>query len=174
MHLPLAALLFHSFIFHHQDIHVSMRSFLDFLVALPAVLAAPLLLETRQEDSIAGSWIVRLKENSVLTDVLGEATQALGQKITHTYDFGSFQGFSIDGVADALALLTNVASIASIEPNKRMSIDVLTSQANPPWGLGRISHRENIASPYIYDDSAGAGTFAYIVDTVSNTSPLHW
>lgn len=144
-----------------------MRSFLKLLAAVPAVLAAPVLLESRQEDSIAGSWIVRLRENSILADVLGEATQALGVEATHTYDFGNFKGFSVDGVADALGLLTNIASIASVEPNKRMSIDALTSQANPPWGLGRISHRENVASPYIYDDSAGAGTFAYIVDTVS-------
>lgn len=145
-----------------------MRSFLNLLAAVPAVLAAPVLLESRQADSIDGSWIVRLRENSVLADVLSQATQALGVEATHTYDFGGFQGFSVDGVADALGLLSNVASIASIEPNKRMSIDALTSQQNPPWGLGRISHRKNVGSPYIYDTSAGAGTFAYIVDTVSD------
>lgn len=144
-----------------------MRSFLNFLAAVPAVLATPVLLESRQSDSIAGSWIVRLKENSALADVLSQATQALGVQATHTYDFGSFQGFSVDGVINVLGLLTNIASIASIEPNTRVSIDALTSQASPPWGLGRISHRENVAAPYIYDDSAGAGTFAYIVDTVS-------
>lgn len=146
-----------------------MRSFLSVLAAVPAVLAAPVLLDTRQADSIDGSWIVRLNDNSILADVLSQATQALGVEATHTYDFGNFKGFSIDGVADVLGLLANIASIASIEPNKRMSIDALTSQANPPWGLGRISHRENVASPYIYDSSAGAGTFAYIVDTVSNS-----
>lgn len=145
-----------------------MRSFLNILAAVPAVLAAPVLLSERQTDSIDGSWIVRLNDNAVLADALGPITEALGVQPTHTYNFGNFKGFSVDGVADALSLLSNIASIASIEPNQRVTIDALTTQSNPPWGLGRISHRENVASPYIYDSSAGAGTYAYIVDTVSH------
>lgn len=41
----------------------------------------------------------------------------------------------------------------------------LTTQKNAPWGLGSISHRAPSSTDYVYDDSAGAGTYAYIIDT---------
>jgi hypothetical protein len=45
-----------------------------------------------------------------------------------------------------------------------MSINAYVTQSSPPWGLGRISHRSGTTS-YVYDNSAGSGTCAYIVDT---------
>lgn len=147
-----------------------MKSFLNFLLALPAALAAPLMLETRQQDNIAGSWIVRVNNDAPLANVISQVAAAAGKQPTHKYEFGSFKGFSLDGIADATTLLANIASIQSIEPNTRVYASALTSQANPPYGLARISHREPGATSYVYDDSAGQGTFAYIIDTVSRCS----
>lgn len=45
---------------------------------------------------------------------------------------------------------------------------MFTEQVDAPWGLTRISNREwkkDSGYDYDYDDSAGAGTCAYIVDT---------
>ena len=33
------------------------------------------------------------------------------------------------------------------------------------WALGSISSKTGIADSYIYDESAGSGTYNYIVDT---------
>lgn len=140
-----------------------MRSFFNLLLALPAVLAAPVLLETRQEDNIAGSWIVKVKQNAILADVMSQAVQAAGVQPTHQYSFGSFKGFSIDSVADALITFGSITAIESIEPNTKVYANAV--QANPPYGLARISHRNKGATEYVYDDSAGSGTFAYIIDT---------
>jgi oryzin len=41
----------------------------------------------------------------------------------------------------------------------------LVQQNNAEWGLGRISHRQSPSSQYIYDDSAGRGTYAYVIDS---------
>lgn len=41
----------------------------------------------------------------------------------------------------------------------------IQTQTGAPWGLGRISHREPNSTDYIYDSSAGVGTFAYVIDT---------
>ncbi|KJX97726.1 subtilisin-like serine protease PR1A like protein [Zymoseptoria brevis] len=147
-----------------------MRSFLNFLAAVPAILAAPVMIERQDSDKIANSWIVRLNNDAVLAQALGPITAALGVQPTHTYEFGNFKGLSVDGVADALSLLTNVASIASIEPNTIVTTSALTSQANPPYGLARISHRQKGATSYIYDSSAGSGTYAYIIDTGIRTT----
>lgn len=38
------------------------------------------------------------------------------------------------------------------------------------WGLGSISSKSGKASSYIYDDTAGAGTFSYVVDTGVRTT----
>ena len=39
------------------------------------------------------------------------------------------------------------------------------SEANAPWGLARISSREPNATTYVYDESAGEGTYTYIIDS---------
>ena len=41
----------------------------------------------------------------------------------------------------------------------------LIYQDPAPWGLGRISHREPGNQTYIFDDSAGEGVCAYVIDT---------
>lgn len=38
-------------------------------------------------------------------------------------------------------------------------------QSNSPWGLARISSKKPNATSYIYDESAGKGTYAYIIDS---------
>ncbi|KAI5367427.1 putative peptidase S8/S53 domain, peptidase S8, subtilisin, Asp-active [Septoria linicola] len=148
-----------------------MRSFITALLAVPAALAAPVVLETRQADNIAGSWIVRVNQNSVLADVVSQVSQAAGVQAKHTYEFGSFKGFSIEGVSDLTTLVASIASIQSIEPNTRVTTNALVTQSNvPSYGLARISHRANGARDYIYDDSAGQGTFSYIIDTGIRTT----
>lgn len=52
-----------------------------------------------------------------------------------------------------------------IEQDAIFTINTYTSQANAPWGLGRISHHDKGSTSYVYDDSAGVGTCAYVIDT---------
>lgn len=46
-----------------------------------------------------------------------------------------------------------------------MSINDYTTETEAPWGLARISHKAKGGSSYVYDESAGAGVCAYIIDT---------
>ncbi|KAI9157936.1 Alkaline proteinase [Paramyrothecium foliicola] len=41
----------------------------------------------------------------------------------------------------------------------------LVTQQNAPWGLATISQRTSGSRSYLYDDSAGAESFAYVVDS---------
>lgn len=41
----------------------------------------------------------------------------------------------------------------------------LVTQTKAPWGLGRISHRQQGSTDYIYDSDGGKGTCAYVIDT---------
>lgn len=42
---------------------------------------------------------------------------------------------------------------------------IATYESSPPWGLARISSRTPNTDTYVYDDSAGEGTYTYIIDS---------
>ena len=46
----------------------------------------------------------------------------------------------------------------------------LTTQSDSTWGLGTVSHRASGSTSYVYDSSAGAGTYAYVVDSGIQTT----
>lgn len=50
----------------------------------------------------------------------------------------------------------------------------LTTQSNVPHGLATISHRQPGSSQYIYDTSAGEGSFAYVVDSGVNINHVEF
>jgi subtilisin family serine protease len=53
----------------------------------------------------------------------------------------------------------------SIQEPKAPSKRALTTQTSATWGLGAISHRTGSSTSYLYDTTAGDGTFAYVVDS---------
>jgi oryzin len=55
--------------------------------------------------------------------------------------------------------------VAAVEQNAVWTTSGLVTQQNSTWGLASISHRWSGYDSYTYDESAGAGTYAYIVDT---------
>ncbi|KAI1102361.1 oryzin precursor [Jackrogersella minutella] len=138
--------------------------FLGALLTIPlAALAAPIL--TPRAEAIPGKWIAVLKETateglfSTFTNILG------GTEPQHTYKIGSFHGYSISASDDVISSIAGLAEVAYIEPDFKISISSLTSQAAAPWGLARLSSRTTGGSDYMYDESAGEGTYAYIIDT---------
>lgn len=44
-------------------------------------------------------------------------------------------------------------------------ISATVTQSNAPWGLARLSNSRPGSTTYRYDDSAGAGTCSYVIDT---------
>ncbi|KAI1775014.1 oryzin precursor [Hypoxylon cercidicola] len=139
--------------------------FLGALLTAPlAALAAP-ILEARG-DAIPGKWIAVLKPEHSTERVLSSVTDILGGVTPkHSYEIGSFKGYSISASDSLINSIANLDEIAYIEPDVKVSIASLISQSVAPWGLARISSRKPGASEYRYDESAGEGTYAYIIDT---------
>lgn len=54
---------------------------------------------------------------------------------------------------------------AVFEEEERLVKKAYVTQSSATWGLGRISHVNKGSSSYTYDDSAGANTCAYVIDT---------
>lgn len=50
----------------------------------------------------------------------------------------------------------------------------LTTEADAPWGLGSISHTAPNFTDYVYDEAAGAGTYAYVIDTGVNAAHVEF
>jgi len=164
------------------------RVFLSAITAAVLAVAAPVAQILQAADGaeiIPDNWIVVMKDGlsdaSFLSHLAGRDSNVVSATKS-TFNLGSFKGYSgifsqslLDLIAtsiDASYLLlpsltpTDVNDqIAYIEPDTKVKTSALTTQSNAPWGLGRISHREPGSTDYIYDDSAGSGTFSYIIDT---------
>ncbi|EMD86019.1 hypothetical protein COCC4DRAFT_146693 [Bipolaris maydis ATCC 48331] len=145
-------------------------------IALAAPVAAP-----PENDIIPGKYIVQLKPD---TDVAAVAAHhhkvrsiharnlarrgdnsPTGEPVEREYGFGDFKGYS--GFFDEATIeeLKTLPEVLVVEPDFIMRTSAIVSQASPPWGLASISSRTPGAASYVYDDSAGQGTFSYVIDT---------
>ncbi|KAI1470375.1 oryzin precursor [Daldinia caldariorum] len=141
-----------------------MRSLAALLLTPLAALATP-ILQTDGE-AIPGKWIAVLKPDNTSTQLFGTVTGALGGVTpVHSYAMGGFQGYSFSASDDVMKSVADINEVAYVTPDVKVSVASLTTQTPAPWNLARISHRAPGATEYTYDDSAGEGTFAYILDT---------
>ncbi|KAH8700068.1 subtilisin-like protease [Phaeosphaeriaceae sp. PMI808] len=147
------------------------------LALLPLALALPApVIIPRAGTPIPGRYIVKMK-NQNLQGLIDTALKLLKQDPAHVYDFGNFGGFAADMADDMVNLIRNLPGVDYIEQDaivqanlgeiddldKRASV----TQSSTTWGLSRVSHatRQSGSYSYTYDDSAGAGTCVYIIDT---------
>ncbi|KAK8039349.1 subtilisin-like protease pr1a [Apiospora rasikravindrae] len=140
------------------------------LFTLPlAALAAPILEAREGSYAIPGQFIVVLKPNSTQDQLYASVDTAGGilggSKPKLSYSFGSFKGYHVSASDDMVKSIANFTEVAYVEPDVTVSINALVTQNNAPWGLARISSRVPGTTNYTYDDSAGRGTYAYIIDT---------
>ncbi|KAK0721072.1 serine protease [Lasiosphaeris hirsuta] len=131
---------------------------------VPLALAAPAPIDARAPiiaprgaEIIAGKYIVKLKDGA--TDAaLNNAVSKAAAKVDHVYKSGKFKGFA--GKLDAANL-----EVEYIEQESVYKINTYVTQTGAPWGLGRLSSHTKGSTTYRYDDSAGVGTCAYVIDT---------
>jgi subtilisin family serine protease len=165
-----------------------MQVFTLLLAALPAVFAGPVINKRQTADTIPNQWIVKLNDNAVLDKVL-PLVKVLGINPTFQYDAPGIKGFAFKGPEALVNALSKIGALKSVEPDTIVSINApipeteaeeeayiekraMVTQSNAPWQLGRIDSIERpTSSPYsyTYDNSAGAGTVVYVIDTGINT-----
>ncbi|XWW96256.1 hypothetical protein V2A60_004229 [Cordyceps javanica] len=138
------------------------------LALLPLAFAAPAtrsgsapVLVPRGAKVIEGKYIVKMKDN-VDAGARVSMISSIAADADHTYS-SSFHGFSASLTPEELEKLKNDPSVEFIEQDAIVTISAV--QQNADWGLARLSSQKPGGSTYTYDDSAGAGTCAYIIDT---------
>ncbi|KAH8878761.1 serine protease [Thozetella sp. PMI_491] len=143
------------------------------LALLPFALAATVrkrvggpapVLRPRGEGVLDGKYIVRLRSDSSESDV-ADAISLFQGDASHVYRSDEFRGFAAALDAAGLAAVTNHPSVEYVENDVIVRAQSYVTQPDAPWGLARISHRARGATSYTYDNSAGAGTCVYVVDS---------
>lgn len=83
----------------------------------------------------------------------------------HSYKMNKWRAMALD--ADDLMIndIFNSEEVAYIEADTKVSLSAAVAQTNSPPGLNRLSHAQAGESTYVFDDSAGEGITAYVVDT---------
>ena len=78
-------------------------------------------------------------------------------------------GFSGTYTEEAIVELAKDPAVNYINPNQLWRSESLVMQTDASWNLARISHNtpdtSYPAKQYVLDDSAGAGTCIYVVDS---------
>ncbi|RYP33240.1 hypothetical protein DL767_004852 [Monosporascus sp. MG133] len=141
------------------------------LALLPLAMAAPggvkrdspaPLVKPRGAELVEGKYIVKMK-NTVSTASVDSAIASVAADADYVYKNGKFQGFASSLTDAEVEALQNDPNVEFIEHDA--IVKAFTTQENATWGLARLSSTEPGSSTYTYDESAGEGTCAYVVDT---------
>ncbi|EEP80328.1 hypothetical protein UREG_05170 [Uncinocarpus reesii 1704] len=156
-----------------------MGFFKTFAVLAAASLANAAEIFSAERDAIPNQYIVVMKDE-VSSQSFGshrawvadmhhsnlEKRALVGHGIKKTFEFENMKGYS--GVFDEETIkeISENPDVAFIEEDQVVKIADIIEQPNAPtWGLGRVSNRQVGINDYFYDRSAGAGIWAYDVDT---------
>ncbi|EAW10612.1 S8 family peptidase [Aspergillus clavatus NRRL 1] len=158
---------------------------------LPAALAAPAREPHPSSNIIPGKYIITFKSgidtaaieshtawasnihkrNLERRGLVGGEFPAGIERKFKIKDFAAYAG-SFDPAT--IEEIRNSEDVAHVEEDQIWYLDALTTQSGAPWGLGSISHKGQASTNYVYDTSAGAGTYAYVVDSGINVDHIEF
>jgi len=136
------------------------------------VASAPApLLSTDSKTAIPGSYIVVFKSGiaKATRDAHVRRVRGLAGGVTISerarFQLNDFGGYSAKLSNITLMAVRNQPEVAFVEADQTVEVGCV-SQSGATWGINRISQRTlNLNGVYNYNDDAGAGVTAYIVDT---------
>ncbi|RCI11606.1 putative subtilisin-like protease [Ophiocordyceps polyrhachis-furcata BCC 54312] len=139
------------------------------LLFLPLVLSAPAqrselapLLVPRNGPPVEGMFIVRMKKSAAKGASVASAVSSIASDAHFTYSH-AFSGFAASLKPDEVEKLRANPDVDYIEQDAVVTI--FETQNDADWGLARLSNKKPNATTYNYDDTAGEGTCAYVIDT---------
>ncbi|KAK5949678.1 Basic amino-acid permease [Knufia fluminis] len=157
---------------------------------LPVLNAAPVPApqdEPVQPLSVSGKYIVTLKDTADpaahVAWVSSVHARSLARRqdnetatagVEKEYEINGWKAYLGQFDEATLAEIQASDDVDEVEADQIWSISALTTQRSATWGLSSISHREPGESGYIYDTSAGEGTYGYVVDTGINVNHVEF
>lgn len=128
------------------------------------------------------AWVSEVHASNIAKRSLGAREFAGVEKVFRVVPayVGQFDELTLEAIKaspdvllveeDSIAQITGFENEAHSEPDKR----TLVLQNGATYGLGSISHRGIGSKQYVYDSSAGEGTYGYVVDTGIRTSHVEF
>lgn len=170
-------------------------SLVSLLLATVPALAAPSTTARRADTEptfVEGKYIVQLKpgtspeaiasHHNTVRSLLRRRDGSAGA-LEKTFQIGdNFNAYSGSFDDATLAAISELDEVLAVERDQVIRVDpteqtstilpvseerrrALTTQADSIWSLGDLSHLEAGATEYVYDETAGEGTTAYVLDT---------
>ncbi|KAK3830637.1 MAG: peptidase S8/S53 domain-containing protein [Linnemannia gamsii] len=148
-----------------------MKYTLLIVALVAAVQAAPLIAPAANQRVIPDSYIVVLKDQAAAPgfktkfDGIAKKYNGRGRAPEIVREYSAIPGFHANFDAATLKAIQANPEVAYVEQDAVITIQGSQSPV-PSWGLTRVSQTTlNLSSPYYYNDLAGAGVTAYVVDT---------
>ncbi|KAK9236776.1 peptidase S8/S53 domain-containing protein [Lipomyces kononenkoae] len=117
--------------------------------------------------AVSGTYLIQLTPDTNITSYLDEHP-FVKTKLIRTYSFGGFRAIAADFDEEFINTLGVEPLVENISPDIVLRANVVT-QTDAPRHLARISQRPVLRASepltYEYDDSAGEGIDAYVLDT---------
>lgn len=92
--------------------------------------------------------------------------------LKHVYDIDGVRGYAGKFLPDTIEAIRHHPAVAWVEHDSEVHATGFATENGAPWGLARVSHREGLSlgsfNKYLFDDEAGEGVTAYVVDTGIN------
>ncbi|KAK2036536.1 subtilase [Colletotrichum somersetense] len=107
------------------------------------------------------SWVNKVHSNT------SDKSKFTG--VSQNYSYGAFRGYAGKFDQATIKAIKDSPEVSSVEPDQICSLNAVATQPSAAWGLGAISHRTPGFTQYVYNDAAGSGTFAYVIDSGINT-----
>lgn len=124
-----------------------------------------IISEAEPSKILVDQYIVKFTDDSDNPAAfIEDAISALSITPDHVYS-SLLNGFSATLDAKTLDAIRSHPSVDYVEQDVLASATQFVTQPDAPWGLARLSSRNGGATSYAYDDSAGAGTCSYVIDT---------
>lgn len=122
--------------------------------------------ETFSDDIVTAhqaKWITTMAKRNVGKRSLAD-NRPLSTTI-RTFGIGTMRAMALDADDQSAIEINSAACVKYIEADAYVSINAMVTQANAPSGLARLSSAAPGGTNYVFDDSAGQGITAFIVDT---------
>jgi oryzin len=157
-----------------------MASFLKQACLLAGAIVPALAAPAQSTRSIVpDTYIIQIKPEVELEAhrqwVTNVHTRSLSRRQTSgvekTFGFGGFKAYTGEFDESTIAAIRENEDVLVVEQDVRVKpLDELVTQSSAEYNLALLSSLEGFTSrdpvhEYVYDDSAGSGQFAYVVDT---------
>jgi subtilisin family serine protease len=137
------------------------------LIAAVSGYYAPLHAE-QSNTAIPGQYIVVYNENATPEQISAHVQSVEQNNLLGRFEIGSFKGFSAKLSLESLQKLRRSPLVKYVEVDQVVTAtQTCLDQERAPWGLDRIAKTDPAAMDdhFIYNDVAGSGVNAYIIDT---------